>query len=138
MRRGRSVSRWYAGGLRFQCTACGACCTGPGGAVWLSDEDEARLSRTLSVSKETLRAQYLRKLFGKYILKEGDSDGRCIFLKEQRCIVYEARPDQCKSYPWWPSLLESPERWTEESRRCEGINAEAPLVSLEEIDARSR
>ena len=26
-------------------------------------------------------------------------DGRCIFLAEQGCTVYEARPEQCRSFP---------------------------------------
>ncbi len=27
------------------------------------------------------------------------SDGRCIFLKEDGCAFYEARPEQCRNFP---------------------------------------
>ena len=30
---------WYQDGLRFQCTRCGACCTGAPGYVWVNDEE---------------------------------------------------------------------------------------------------
>ena len=128
---------WYRQGLRFQCTRCGQCCTGPGGAVWVSREEEEALAAALGLDQETLRARYLKRLFGRNRLRERDESGDCIFLEDGRCRVYAQRPAQCQSYPWWPALLESPERWQEEARRCEGISDEAPLIPLETIEAQS-
>ena len=35
---------WYDAGLKFQCTRCGACCTGAPGYVWVNGEEIARLA----------------------------------------------------------------------------------------------
>ena len=32
---------WYVGGLKFQCTHCGDCCTGDAGYVWVNEEEIA-------------------------------------------------------------------------------------------------
>ena len=49
-------------------------------------------------------------------------DGRCIFLgKDNGCKVYEARPVQCRTYPFWPEVVNSRTSWTREAKRCEGI-----------------
>ena len=34
-----ALREWYAEGLRFGCTQCGNCCTGPPGAVWFTAEE---------------------------------------------------------------------------------------------------
>ena len=39
---------WYAGGLRFHCTACGECCTGVPGYVWITADDLARMASVLA------------------------------------------------------------------------------------------
>ena len=44
------------------------------------------------------------------------------FLKNQKhCTVYEARPKQCKTFPWWPGNFESEEELEETKSRCEGF-----------------
>ncbi len=48
------------------------------------------------------------------------------------CSVYSARPAQCRSYPFWPSLLHSPESWQQEAGYCEGIGR-GPVVPPESI-----
>jgi hypothetical protein len=45
----------------------------------------------------------------------------CVFWGEGGCEVYENRPIQCSSYPFWASILESEEAWLEEARSCPGI-----------------
>jgi len=68
-------------------------------------------------------------------------DGRCPFLgRDNRCRVYPVRPRQCRTYPWWPELVEREADWRAEARRCEGMNrgAVAPLVRIERALARER
>ncbi len=40
-------------------------------------------------------------------------EGACIFLdrSSNKCGIYDVRPVQCRTYPFWPSLLESPDDW---------------------------
>ena len=48
---------------------------------------------------------------------------RCALLDEEKgqCSVYEARPVQCRTWPFWPENLESPEAWDLASFECEGM-----------------
>ena len=132
---------WYADGLRFTCTCCGNCCTGGPGFVWLSDEEIHRLAEHFELTPQQTVDRYCRKINGKWSLKESRSvSGQydCIFLKEipgkpalgvegivqpQRvCGIYAVRPLQCRTWPFWPENLESPEAWEAETRKCPGMN----------------
>ena len=46
----------------------------------------------------------------------------CTFLtREGGCGVYEDRPTQCRTYPFWQLPLASPATWNAEREVCEGI-----------------
>jgi Fe-S-cluster containining protein len=45
----------------------------------------------------------------------------CVFWGEGGCGVYEDRPIQCSTYPFWPSIMESEAAWRDEARWCPGI-----------------
>ncbi|PJD93448.1 MAG: zinc/iron-chelating domain-containing protein [Parachlamydia sp.] len=127
---------WYKDGLRFKCTECGKCCTGPSGFVWVSEEEMQAMADTLDISLELFKKKYVRHRDNRYALVErktkgGDYD--CIFLKDKKCEVYQARPQQCRIFPWWPENLKSEESWQSAAQECEGINPDAPLVPYSEI-----
>ncbi|MBM4291526.1 MAG: YkgJ family cysteine cluster protein [Deltaproteobacteria bacterium] len=124
---------WYAAGLRFTCTGCGACCTGAG-RVWVSLEDIARLAAALGLDLPTFAEEHLERAAGRWALKERAETGDCGFLRDRRCAVYEARPRQCRTFPWWPTTLQDAAAWGEAGRGCEGVGAPgAPLVSAEDV-----
>ena len=50
-----------------------------------------------------------------------DETGRCIYY-ENGCSIYPVRPLQCRTFPFWPEYLRSPESWDEAARRCPGVN----------------
>jgi len=110
--------------LRFECTGCGRCCIGGGEYhVFLTDEAAETVRQHLKLSRAWFRRRYLRKLpDGDQVAAMG-KDGRCIFLgKDNGCRVYEARPIQCRTYPFWPEVVNSRTAWTREAKRCEGID----------------
>jgi Fe-S-cluster containining protein len=114
---------WYRGGLRFQCTGCGACCRGAPGRVHVSDAEIAVLARRLELSDAEFRALYTRRLRGSEISLRERRNGDCVFWSEQQgCRVYGDRPRQCRSYPFWASILHSPERWQQEAESCPGMD----------------
>lgn len=126
---------WYKNGLRFACTECGGCCSGAPGYVWLEQEDIERLAKKLSLSTEEFLKRYTRKIGHRYSLIETSPNYDCIFLRDNRCHVYDSRPKQCRTFPWWKENIDSKESWEEAKKRCEGIDhPDAPLISADEIE----
>lgn len=133
---------WYAEGLRFSCTQCGNCCTGGPGAVWFTPEEAVSMAGAVGVSLEVFMARYTRRIGARRSLKELVRDGKhdCIFLdRESRpgkagCSIYKARPQQCRTWPWWPEVVESPATWEDTKRRtpCPGMGTGTlhPLVEI--------
>jgi len=125
-----SEEPWFSPGLRFKCTGCGKCCTASPGYVLLSPPpDLERLASHFSLSLEAFAHRYTYRLDEKISLVDRPGTSDCIFLKENQCSVYEARPSQCRTFPWWVQNLKDPAAWKEAAKQCEGIDhPEAPLV----------
>jgi Fe-S-cluster containining protein len=121
---------WYAEGLCFECTRCGDCCRGEPGFVWVGRSEIARIAEFLGMSEREFRRRHCRRVFSRISLKEL-SNGDCIFWKDG-CTIYEARPRQCRTFPWWGPNLESPEAWRETMLRCRGCG-KGRLWTYEEI-----
>jgi len=134
---GPSASRttWYADGLAFSCRNCGACCGGAPGDVWVADEEVAPLAAALDMSEDAFLAECVRTRRGGRLLKER-ANWDCILLDPvtRRCRAYEARPLQCRLWPWWQQNLASPEAWAACKRDCPGVG-EGPVTPPETIDA---
>jgi Fe-S-cluster containining protein len=80
--------------------------------------------------------KYIRQVGMRYSIKEDPTNYSCLFLEGKKCSIYDVRPKQCSSYPFWEKNLASEESWEEVKKECEGVNQEAPLISLEEIRLR--
>ena len=128
---------WFKDGLRFKCTGCGQCCTGTPGFVWVSPSEAIAIAEQLKISVEEFLKKYTRQVGNRLALLEHrrtNNNYDCVFLDGKRCTIYDVRPKQCRTYPWWPENVKTPEEWKEEAVRCEGINhPDAPLISLQEI-----
>ena len=131
----RDARPWVGAGLHFSCTQCGTCCTGGTGYTWVTPADVTRLASHLGLALDDFGRRALRRAGGRLALLEDSRSGDCVFLKGNRCAVYEARPDSCRRYPFWPQHLASPEAWAATARACEGIRPDTPLVPLGDIRA---
>lgn len=128
---------WYKGGLRFQCTECGKCCTGPSGYVWVTEDEMHAMAVQLNIPLDLFVRKYVRQRDNRYALiekKNASGEYDCIFLKDKKCQVYQVRPSQCRTFPWWKENLDTEESWKRAALGCEGINDQAPLVPYEEIE----
>lgn len=125
---------WYSKGLHFSCTGCGKCCTGEPGYVWVTEEEIENMAKFLNISVKDFIIRYVRRVQGKFALTENRKTFDCVFLKDKMCQVYDARPTQCRTYPWWPQNLKTEKDWEEAARYCEGIRTSAPLVPVETIE----
>ena len=111
---------WWRDGLRFRCTACGQCCTGEPGHVWVDRTEIERLARAKGLSVKAFRNRYVRRVGRRQSLRE-HPNGDCMMLADGRCTVYDAKPQRCSTFPFWGPVLDTPEDWAEASERCEGI-----------------
>ncbi|RMD84908.1 MAG: YkgJ family cysteine cluster protein [Candidatus Dadabacteria bacterium] len=124
---------WYASGLRFACTRCGACCRGATGYVWVTPNEARALAAWFGTGADEFGRKYLRRVGGRYALLERPT-GECVLLEGDRCSAYPVRPRQCRSYPFWDQNLRSPAAWGKAAACCEGISAASPLIGWREIE----
>lgn len=113
---------WYKDGLKFQCTGCGDCCTGAPGYVWVNREEIAALAAEVGLDVDEFEKRYVRVIGVRKSLKELKKSYDCIFLdaETRKCTVYNARPRQCRTWPFWDSNLRSPETWAHTCEVCPG------------------
>jgi Fe-S-cluster containining protein len=131
-------SPWFQQqGLRFECTQCGDCCTGAPGYVWVNDEEIVTLAKTLDMAADDFEARYVRRVGTRKSLIEFDN-GDCVFFdgKLRKCKVYQARPRQCRTWPFWDSNIRTPQAWKKTCQVCPGSGS-GKLYSVEEVLAQS-
>jgi uncharacterized protein len=130
---------WYQQGLKFSCTQCGACCSGAPGYVWVDTQEISDMARAMSMDESAFRDKFVRRVGSRESLIEY-SDGDCIFLdpESRGCMVYTARPAQCKTWPFWDSNVRTPSDWEKTCEVCPGAGT-GKLYSLTQIElARKR
>lgn len=105
------------------CAGCGGrCCTGESGNIFVSPSEIAALCALLKIDESNFRMTYLEKRGYKFSIRErivGLSHD-CIFYDREAggCSVYEARPAQCRTFPFWDYYKS---RVDELKRECPGI-----------------
>lgn len=127
-------------GLRFACTMCGNCCSGPAGYVIVSDDEVRSLAARLGVGFDEFIEGYTHRSAEGRSLNEKTSDAGldCIFLDRDTipgkavCGVYEVRPVQCRTWPFWPSVVRSKTSWAAAKRTCPGMD-QGPLHPMTQI-----
>jgi Fe-S-cluster containining protein len=114
---------WYKEGLRFECLRCGGCCSGFSGTVRITDDEISALARRLDLPEAEFRNNYTRPMGrGVISLIEKENQDCIVFKKEEGCTVYNDRPRQCRTWPFWRSNVYSPERWKRGAERCPGMD----------------
>lgn len=127
-----SRKAWWHDGVRFACQGSGNCCVSRGayGYVYLTLEDRRRLARTLGMPTRQFTRQYCDKTHGLFHLRDAGPD--CLFLENSRCSVYEGRPTQCRTWPFWPENMDA-RAWTSIAAFCPGVG-KGKAVPREEIE----
>lgn len=111
----------FSGGIRFECQSSGKCCTSRGsyGYVYLAPKDRKRFAEYFKIGVSEFVREFCEKDDGYTYLKNPGAD--CRFLDGKRCGVYDARPEQCRTWPFWPENMNA-KGWSKEvASFCPGI-----------------
>lgn len=105
--------------------------------MWVTDEEIANIADCLGYTDvDTFERRFVRNVGHRKSLVEYP-DGDCIFLdpEKRNCLVYGARPVQCRTWPFWTENIESPKAWNHVAKSCLGCN-QGRVYTLEEIETR--
>lgn len=81
---------------QIDCTACANCCRVT--EVGITERDIEKLAKFLGMTKtEFVRDSTQPAESGELTLKR--TEAGCVFLKDNLCTVYEARPQNCANFP---------------------------------------
>lgn len=89
-----------------KCEICGGkCCTGESGYIWISEDEIINLAKFLKVDTARFKSKFLYRVGLRFSIKEMPyKDGyACIFFNKitKKCKIYDFRPNQCKTFPFW-------------------------------------
>lgn len=103
-----------------ECSKCeGNCCIGESGYIWINKQEIYNLAEHLDTTPEDLGMRYLKKVGYKYSICEKEvSEGNyaCVFfdLEKKQCSIYDARPSQCRTFPFWEQFKNNEQEVYEE------------------------
>jgi hypothetical protein len=139
---GKDKNKWYAAGLCFECQGCGDCCSGPEeGVIWVTQKEVEFVADFLKITPDEFSQRYTRHIGVRRSIIEEPYSKDCIFLEKVNgkkcCAIYPVRPNQCRTWPFWSSNLESPQTWNEAACKCGGMNR-GKKFSFDEIEKRRK
>lgn len=111
---------------RFNPKACetcrGRCCNGESGNIWVTRHEIETIAAGLSLETETFIRVYLKKVGYRLSIRElkAGNNYACVFFDRDKngCAIYDVRPEQCRTFPFWPYYKDRPE---EVSAECPGV-----------------
>lgn len=89
-----------------KCLTCkGNCCIGESGYIWINQNEAFEISKFLNLSFDLFCEKFTYKVKYKMSLKEKKyySGYACVFFdfEKRQCSIYDVRPSQCRSFPFW-------------------------------------
>ena len=112
---------------RFDGNACaqcgGKCCRGREGYIWVSMEELTAMAVIKKMDVPLFAKQYLRQVQGRLSLQERVVNGEhlCCFFDPiaGQCTIYQGRPEQCRTFPFWNSLMNDSQKLLQS---CPGVS----------------
>ncbi len=88
------------------CDECGGkCCTGESGYIWITEEEAVAVASFLLMDIKSFAGKYLFQANNRLSIREKEYNGgyACVFFdeKEKNCSIYNVRPTQCRTFPFW-------------------------------------
>lgn len=105
--------------IQFTCLQCGECCKV--GFIYLKKGEAEKIASHLNLSLREFKKQHTRYLFLQGRVMKWDDNSACPFIKDNKCGIYEARPSQCATWPYWTRLEQSEYELNRAKEYCKGI-----------------
>ena len=115
-------------GLRFTCQpGCTNCCNQQG-FVYLTETDLKRAAKFVAMTARAFEKRYLYRTRNLLRFRK-PRDKQCPFLLTDGCSIHPAKPTQCRTFPFWPELVEKRAAWKQTAKYCPGIG-KGPLIQI--------
>ena len=100
------------------------------GYVYMTEEDVTKAAAFLGLPQAQFEGQYIyRTRHMRRIRKPRGKAKQCPFLDLSGCGIHPVKPVQCRLFPFWPELVESPQEWRRTAKWCPGIG-QGDLVQI--------
>lgn len=114
-------------GVRFTCQpGCVKCCD-QSGWVYLTEDDIRRAARFTGMSASAFEKKFVYRTRHQRRFRK-PRDKQCPFL-ENGCSIHPAKPTQCRTFPFWPEIVERRVTWQRAAKDCPGIG-KGPLIQI--------
>jgi Fe-S-cluster containining protein len=122
----------YPTNIRFRCTHCGQCCGDTEEKtrhILLLKSDLDRISKETSLFYNKFSEESPGSEPYIYEMKKSKS-GKCFFLKDNLCTIYEIRPLICRFYPFPLNDLGNNKHSFSYTKKCPGIGTGSELKKI--------
>lgn len=116
---------FYKNGLKFSCQQCSCCCRHEPGFVYLSEKDLTKILMQFNIERESFIKEHCRWVpyyDGTEVLCLNEKENNDCCFWDNGCTIYQARPVQCRTYPFWDFILKNKNEWKECAKDCPGID----------------
>jgi hypothetical protein len=114
--------------LRFACQpGCTRCCDQEG-FVYLTEADLKRAAKFTGMTAKAFETRFVYRTRHQMRFRKPPAK-QCPFLDEGGCSIHPAKPTQCRTFPFWPELVERRAAWKRAGRDCPGIG-KGPLIQI--------
>jgi hypothetical protein len=105
--------------IHFSCCKCGACCAV--GFIYLKKGEDERIAGHLKMPLKEFRKKYTEWFLFLGRALKWCKNGACMFRKDRQCSIYEVRPSQCSTWPYWERLIKNERDLKRAKEYCGGI-----------------
>jgi Fe-S-cluster containining protein len=121
--------------FHFECQrGCVKCCNIEG-YVYITEDDLTRIAKFLKMTPEDFEDKYVYRTVHLLRLRK-PRNAQCLFLKEDGCSIHTVNPVQCRTFPFWPEIVEKAGEWEKTGQMCPGIG-KGPLIQIGEAVERA-
>lgn len=104
--------------------------------MYLGAADIPRMADYLGLTPAEFELRHVYRT-KKYARLRNPREKRCVFLSAEGCSVHSVKPTQCRTFPFWPEIVESKAEWLRTGSWCPGIGA-GELIQITAIESAGR